>query len=97
MERYIKEQANSSLAHNLRGKLLLIHGEMDENVHVSSTLEMVDALINADKGFDLLILPNRPRACTDSPYFVRRRWDYFVRHLGGAEPPSRYRVAQSGA
>jgi dipeptidyl aminopeptidase/acylaminoacyl peptidase len=84
---YYQEQANSTLAHQLRGKLLLIHGEMDENVHVASTLQLVDALINADKDFDLLILPNRPHACTDDPYFIRRRWDYFVRHLQGKEPP----------
>ena len=84
---YYHEQANSTLAHQLRGKLLLIHGEMDENVHVASTLQLVDALINADKEFDLLILPNRPHACTDDPYFIRRRWDYFVRHLQGKEPP----------
>jgi dipeptidyl-peptidase 4 len=84
---YYHEQANSTLAHQLRGKLLLIHGEMDENVHVASTLQLVDALIKADKDFDLLILPNRPHACTDDPYFIRRRWDYFVRHLQGKEPP----------
>jgi dipeptidyl-peptidase 4 len=85
---YYHDQANSTLAHQLRGKLLLMHGEMDENVHVASTLQMVDALIKADKDFDLLILPNRPHACTDDPYFIRRRWDYFVRHLQGKEPPA---------
>jgi dipeptidyl aminopeptidase/acylaminoacyl peptidase len=84
---YYHEQANSTLAHQLRGKLLLMHGEMDENVHVASTLQLVDALIKADKDFDLLILPNRPHGCTDDPYFIRRRWDYFVRHLQGKEPP----------
>ena len=85
---YYCEQANSTLADNLRGKLLLIHGEMDENVHVASTLQLVDALIKADKDFDLLLLPNRPHACTDDLYFIRRRWDYFVRHLLGREPPA---------
>jgi dipeptidyl aminopeptidase/acylaminoacyl peptidase len=84
---YYREQANSTLAHQLRGKLLLMHGEMDENVHVASTLQLVDALIKADKDFDLLILPNRPHGCTDDPYFIRKRWDYFVRHLQGKEPP----------
>ena len=86
------EQANASIADNLEGKLLLIHGEMDENVHVASTLRLVDALIEANKDFDLLIMPNRPHACVDDPYFVRRRWDYFVRHLLDTEPPAGYRV-----
>jgi dienelactone hydrolase/ABC-type phosphate/phosphonate transport system permease subunit len=90
---YYAEQANATLAHRLSGKLLLIHGEMDENVHVASTLQRVDALIKANKDFDLLILPNRPHACTDDPYFIRKRWDYFVRHLLGAEPPRGYRLA----
>jgi dipeptidyl aminopeptidase/acylaminoacyl peptidase len=83
---YYHQQANSTLAHQLQGRLLLIHGEMDENVHVSSTLQLVDALIKANKDFDLLIFPNRPHACTDDPYFVRKRWDYFVRHLLNMEP-----------
>lgn len=89
------EQANASLAGNLEGKLLLIHGEMDENVHVASTLQLVDALIRANKDFDMLILPNRSHACTDEPYFVRKRWDYFVRHLLGVEPPKGYQVGES--
>lgn len=79
------EQANPAHAANLRGKLLLAHGEMDENVHVASTLAVVNALIEANQDFDLLILPNRPHGFGDDPYFVRRRWDYFVRHLAGAE------------
>ncbi|HUZ03351.1 MAG TPA: DPP IV N-terminal domain-containing protein, partial [Thermomicrobiaceae bacterium] len=86
-------QANPSLAHRLKGKLLLMHGEMDENVHPASTLQLVDALIKANKDFDLLILPNRPHGMGSDPYFVRRRWDYFVRHLLGAEPPHEYAIA----
>jgi dipeptidyl aminopeptidase/acylaminoacyl peptidase len=93
--RHYKEQANSSLAGNLKGKLLLMHGEMDENVHVASTFELVDALIKANKDFDMVILPNRSHACTDDPYFVRKRWDYFVRHLLGGEPPSEYRISKT--
>ena len=49
--------ANQNHAQNLQGKLLLIHGDMDENVHVASTLVVVDALIKANKDFDLLICP----------------------------------------
>jgi dipeptidyl-peptidase-4 len=88
---HYREQANRTLAHRLEGKLLLIHGEMDENVHVASTLALVDALVEANKDFDLLILPNRTHACGNDPYFVRRRWDHFVRHLAGGTPPP-YRV-----
>lgn len=94
VENHYSEQANQSLARNLEGKLLLIHGEMDENVHVSSTLVVVDALIEANKDFDLLIMPNRIHACGDDPYFIRRRWDYFVRHLLGAAPPHEYQISK---
>ncbi|GAB3429600.1 alpha/beta hydrolase family protein [Flindersiella endophytica] len=86
------EQANPAHAGDLRGKLLLAHGEMDENVHVASTLAVVNALIEANQDFDLLILPNRPHGFGGDPYFVRRRWDYFVRHLAGTEPPARYAI-----
>ena len=84
--------ANQNHAQNLQGKLLLIHGDMDENVHVASTLVVVDALIKANKDFDLLIMPNQPHGCTGHPYFVRRRWDYFVQHLLGVEPPEGYQI-----
>lgn len=87
------EQANQTLAGQLQGRLLLVHGEMDENVHPASTLVLVDALIKENKDFDLLIMPNRPHRLDDSGYFIRRRWDYFVRHLLGAEPPANYQIA----
>ncbi|MDQ3696135.1 MAG: S9 family peptidase [Chloroflexota bacterium] len=89
---HYREQANQTSAGRLRGKLLLIHGEMDENVHPASTLALVEALIRENKDFDLLIMPNRPHRLDDSGYFIRRRWDYFVRHLLGKEPPEGYRV-----
>jgi dipeptidyl-peptidase 4 len=85
------EQANARLAANLEGRLFLIHGDMDENVHISSTLVLVDALVAANKNFDLLILPNRPHGIQDDPYVTRVRWDYFVRHLLGQAPPP-YRI-----
>lgn len=90
---HYREQANQTLAGQLQGKLLLVHGEMDENVHPASTLVLVDALIKENKDFDLLIMPNRPHRLDDAGYFIRRRWDYFVRHLLGAEPPAGYRIA----
>ena len=80
-------QANQLLAGNLEGKLLLAHGTMDNNVPPSNTLLMVDALIAANKDFDLILFPNRRHGFGNEPYMMRRRWDYFVRHLLGAEPP----------
>ena len=80
-------QANQLLAENLEGKLLLAHGTMDTNVPLYNTLLVVDALIAADKDFDLIMLPNRGHGFSSEPYMMRRRWDYFVRHLLGTEPP----------
>ena len=80
-------QANQLVAHQLKGKLLLAHGSMDNNVPFYSTLLVVDALIKANKDFDLIIFPNRGHGFGNEPYMVRRRWDYFVRHLLGVEPP----------
>ncbi len=87
-----KAQANAGLAANLKGKLLLIHGDMDDNVHPAMTIQVVDALIKANRDFDLLILPNRNHGFGFDPYFKRRKWDYFVRNLLGAEPPPEYEI-----
>lgn len=84
-------QANSDLADRLAGKLLLVYGDMDDNVHPAMVLQLVDALIRANRDFDLLVLPN----CNhnfNSSYFLRRRWDYFVHHLLGLAPPAGYRL-----
>jgi dipeptidyl-peptidase 4 len=85
-------QANQLVAKNLKGRLLLAHGTMDANVPPYNTLLVVDALIKANKDFDLLMLPNRGHGVGNEPYMVRRRWDYFVRHLLGAEPPHGYEL-----
>ena len=87
------DQANQSLAKNLKGHLLLAHGTMDDNVPPYNTLLVVDALIKANKDFDLLMLPNQRHGYgTASNYMTRRRWDYFVRYLLGAEPPPGYEL-----
>ena len=84
-------QDNASIAKNLKGKLYLIHGLMDDNVPVQSTLQVVDALVKANKDFDLLLLPHAHHGFgRDSNYVMRRRWDYFVRNLLGAEPPPQF-------
>ena len=86
------DQANQSLAGNLKGHLLLAHGTMDSNVPPYNTLLVVDALIKANKDFDLIMLPNRNHGFGNEAYMVRRRWDYFVRYLLGAEPPKNYQL-----
>ncbi len=85
-------QANQNFARNLKGKLLLAHGTMDSNVPFYSTLLVVDALIEANKDFDLILFPNRSHGFGNEPYMMRRRWDYFVEHLLGAEPPDDYKM-----
>lgn len=88
-----KLQANQEYAKNLKGHLLLAHGTMDDNVPPGNTLLVVDALIKANKDFDLLMIPNaRHGYGAASNYMMRRRWDYFVRYLLGAEPPKGYEI-----
>jgi len=85
-------EANQALAKNLKGKLLLAHGTMDDNVPQYNTLLVVNELIKANKDFDLILLPNRAHGFGNEPYMVRRRWDYFVKNLLGAEPPKEYQI-----
>jgi dipeptidyl-peptidase 4 len=85
-------QANHLLADNLEGKLLLSYGTMDVNVHPNMTLLLIDALIAANKDFDVMVMPNRGHGFSGENYNIRRTWDYFVRHLLGAEPPREYRI-----
>ena len=60
-----------------------------------NTLLLVDALVAADKDFDLIMMPNRGHGFGNEPYMMRRRWDYFVRHLLGVEPPA-YSIGGGG-
>jgi dipeptidyl aminopeptidase/acylaminoacyl peptidase len=86
VDKHYEEQSNYTLARNLRGKLFISHGDVDENVPLPATLKLVDALISADKDFDFLIMTGRTHGYGNDPYYVRRRMDYFVRHLHGVEP-----------
>jgi dipeptidyl-peptidase 4 len=84
-------QANQLLAKNLKGKLLITHGGLDSNVPPYNTLLVVDALISANKTFDMIIFPNGGHGYgSQSTYMMRRKWDYFVEHLLGATPPKDY-------
>lgn len=86
-------EANQNFAKNLKGHLLLVHGSMDDNVPPSNTELVVAALIKANKDFDELIIPNaRHGYGAATNYMTRRRWDYFVRYLLGAEPPKEYQI-----
>jgi dipeptidyl aminopeptidase/acylaminoacyl peptidase len=85
-------EANQTYAKNLKGKLLLAHGTMDNNVPPYNTLLVVNELIKANKDFDLILLPNRTHGFGNEPYMVRRRWDYFVKNLLGVEPPTEYQI-----
>jgi dipeptidyl aminopeptidase/acylaminoacyl peptidase len=86
-------QANQLLAGNLKGKLLLMTGDLDDNVHPMLTYWVADALIKANKDFDFMVLPNTNHGSAASLYFQRRRWDYFVRHLLGVDPPKEFKIS----
>jgi len=80
--------SNITMAGNLKGKLLITHGGIDENVNPSATFKLAEALIRANKEFDMLILPSQRHGYfgIHGDYFTKKRWNYFVQHLLGAEP-----------
>ena len=79
-----KIATNPQIAKNLKGKLLLIHGDIDNNVHPGNTIRVVDALIRAGKRFDMLMLPQQRHSFGDmNEYFYWRLVDYFSEHLKG--------------
>ena len=91
-------QANQNIAKNLKGHLMLAHGTMDDNVPPNNTLLVVDALIKANKDFDLILFPNEAHGYgAGSLYMARRRWDYFVRYLAGSTPPEEYQMKSFAA
>ena len=91
-------QANQNFAKNLKGKLLLAHGTMDNNVPPNNTLLVVDELIKANKDFDLLMLPNRGHGFgNESDYMMRRRWDYLRAQPARRGAAAQLRAAAAGA
>ena len=82
------QQSNITMAENLKGKLMLVHGGIDENVNPSATYKLADALVKADKEFDLIILPNQRHHYHGQygEYITKKRWNYFIEHLQGREP-----------
>ncbi len=89
-------QANQVYAKNLKGKLMLAHGLMDDNVPPYNTLLVIEALEKANKDYDLVVFPNSSHGYASySLYMMRRRWDYFVKNLLGKEPPKEYKLSSS--
>jgi dienelactone hydrolase/Tol biopolymer transport system component len=86
-------QANQNIAKNLKGKLMLVHGMMDDNVPPYNTLLVAEALEKANKSFDLVIFPNSAHGYgAYANYMMRRRWDYFIENLMDAKPPVDYQI-----
>lgn len=86
-------QANQVYAKDLLGKLLIIHGGMDDNVPPYNSYLVIDALMKANKDFDFILLPNaRHGYGADRNYIMRRRWDYFIQHLMKATPPKEFKL-----
>ena len=80
--------SNITNAKNLKGKLLITHGGLDDNVNPSASFKLAEALVKADKDFDLLIMPSQRHGYGGHSrlYFTKKRWNYFVEHLLGAKP-----------
>ncbi|MEP6749707.1 MAG: prolyl oligopeptidase family serine peptidase [Bacteroidota bacterium] len=79
--------SNITMAGNLKGKLLLVHGGIDENVNPSATFKLAEALVKADKEFDMLILPSQHHGYSSkyNDYFTKKKWNYFVENLLGVK------------
>lgn len=85
------DQANQNHADKLKGRLMLVHGTMDDNVPPYETLLVAEALMKANKDFDMLMIPGVHHGYAKlSAYIARRRWDYFIEHLAGGTPPKGY-------
>jgi dipeptidyl aminopeptidase/acylaminoacyl peptidase len=87
-------QANQLLVGDLKGKLLITHGAMDNNVPPSNTMLVVEELIKANKDFDMILFPNQRHGYGNmTNYMTRKRWDYFVTHLRNEVPPKEFDLA----
>jgi len=89
-------QSNVTMADKLKGHLLLVHGDIDDNVHPVETMRFADALMKANKNFDMLFVPNmyHGESGPHAAYLVRRRWDYFVQYLLGVAPPKDFVISE---
>ncbi|MGO9084665.1 MAG: DPP IV N-terminal domain-containing protein [Terriglobales bacterium] len=96
VEKDYVDQSNVTMAGRLEGHLLLEHGDIDDNVHPVETMRFVDALMKANKNFDMLFVPNmfHGESGEHALYLVRRRWDYFVQYLLGVTPPANFEIKE---
>ncbi len=76
----------------IKGKLLIVFGDMDENVPMHTVVKFLDSMTKNNKDYDLIYLPNVDHWASSHPYHLRRSWDYFVRHLLGSKPPTEYKI-----
>ena len=91
--KHYDEQSNFFLAEKLVGKLMMVHGNMDNNVNPAASIRMADELIKANKDFELILLPGKDHGtCYYDKYFIRKRWDFFVKHLLHKEAPKEYKI-----
>lgn len=90
------EVSNITMAKNLKGKLLIVHGGIDENVNPSATFKLAEALVKADKEFDMLIFPSQHHGYMGkvAEYFNKKLWNYFVEHLQEVKPIWDYQLSQ---
>ena len=86
--------SNAPLAEGLKGKLLLIHGDADWTVPIANTMQVVNALIQHNKEFELLVAPNVGHSPlgVHGGYALRRSWDFLVENVMGAKPPAAYEM-----
>jgi Dipeptidyl peptidase IV (DPP IV) N-terminal region./Prolyl oligopeptidase family. len=92
-EKHYDEQSNFFLADKLEGKLLMVHGNMDNNVNPAASIRMADEFIKANKDFELILLPGKDHGtCYYDKYFIRKRWDFFVNYLMHKQAPKEFKI-----
>lgn len=90
--------SNVTMAGNLKGKLLLVHGALDDNVNASATFKLAENLVRENKDFDLVIFPSQRHSYQGDyrKYFYKKRWNFFIEHLLGREPLWDYDDQEAG-
>ncbi|HYW36079.1 MAG TPA: prolyl oligopeptidase family serine peptidase, partial [Balneolaceae bacterium] len=87
-----KKQNDVRLASNLKGKLMLVHGDMDTNVHPAELYRMANALEKNQKDFQMMVIPNYSHGITRDPFYIKLKWNFFVKNLIGSTPPHNYKI-----